>query len=129
VFLIQSCTRSLDSANSWAGSLTSSVVAFVAATLLVAFLALYFVRWVCTLKPPVRTLIIAAGTLFCGGAIAMEAVTEWWWVTYGSASLPYVFGGLVEESLEAAGLIVFIQALLIELSSRTLGAQRVTDPR
>lgn len=53
-----------------------------------------------------------AATLFLGGAIGMELVGGHYIDLYGRGNLSYILSVTVEESLEMAGVIVFIHALL-----------------
>lgn len=78
----------------------------------VAVLAIYFVRFLWRLPPNTRQAFVVAGTLFVGGAIGVEILGGWYGGLHGMANLTYSLFATVEESMEIVGVIVFIHALL-----------------
>jgi hypothetical protein len=89
------------------------VVPGVAGTLA---LGLYFLGLVVDLPVKTRRLIVLAAGLFLGGALGMELVGGWHYEQHGD-DLAFSMIATVEESLEMAGAITFIRALLGYLST------------
>ena len=85
------------------------VIPGIAVVLIVTLLLL---RFLLRLPANTRFTFIAAGTLFIGGAIGMELVGGRYTELHGHENLTYSMIAAVEESLEMAGVIVFIYALL-----------------
>jgi hypothetical protein len=109
--------RALDAGPSWNGWAMSSLVIVALQAILAVALGLFFVKWVLSLAPPVRQRILIGGAVFLAGAVGMEAATEWLWSVSGPTSLLYVLADWIEDSAEAAGLIVFLDGLLVQLAS------------
>ena len=78
----------------------------------VFILALYFLRFLLRLPARTRFAFMGAATLFLGGALAVELVGSRYAELHGGENLTYNMIATVEESLEMAGVIVFIYALL-----------------
>ena len=79
---------------------------------LVIVLGLYFLRfWLC-LPATTRFWFLMAATLYLGGAIGVELIGSSHAELHGYENWTYSMIATVEESLEMAGLIVFIWALL-----------------
>ena len=79
---------------------------------LVAALALFFLRFLLRLPARTRFTFVFAGILFVGGAIGFELIGGRYAELHGHQNLTYSMIATVEESLEMAGVIVFIYALL-----------------
>jgi hypothetical protein len=78
---------------------------------LVLVLAFYFLRFLLRLPAPTRLHFLVAGALYIGGAIGIELLGGRYEELYGDQSLTYSMIATLEESLEMAGVIVFIYAL------------------
>jgi hypothetical protein len=79
---------------------------------LVLVLGLSFVSFLLHLPATTRFRFLMAGTLYIGGAIGVELIGGRHAELYGHENWTYTMIVTVEESLEMAGLIVFIWALL-----------------
>jgi hypothetical protein len=79
---------------------------------LVCFLALFFLKFLGRLAARTRRLFLAAATCYIGGAIVIEIAGGHYAKLHGIHNLTYSMIATVEESLEMAGIIVFIYALL-----------------
>jgi hypothetical protein len=78
---------------------------------LVFMLALFFLRFVLRLPAQTRLTFVLAASLFIGGSLGLELVAGRYAEMHGP-SLTYSMIATLEESLEMAGVIVFIYALL-----------------
>ena len=78
----------------------------------VCILTLYFLRFHLRLPAKTRTTFLVSSALFISGAIGFELVGGRYAELYGSENLTYSMIATAEESLEMAGVIVFIYALL-----------------
>lgn len=89
---------------------------------LVVGLGFFFLRFWWNLPPRTRTCFFIAATLYLGGAIGMELLDGSFAELYGKKNLTYMLLSSLEESLEMAGIIVFIYGLLgyIAENTRTL---------
>lgn len=83
---------------------------------LVFFLALFYLKFLLHLPARTRFRFVLAATLYLGGCIGFEFIGGWYAEANGTHSLAYNLITTVEESLEMAGLIVFIHALLAYLA-------------
>jgi hypothetical protein len=79
---------------------------------LVFILALFFLRFLLHLPATTRLRFMLAATLYIGGAIGFELIEGYYAELYGERNFTYSMIVTIEESLEMAGLIVFIWALL-----------------
>lgn len=79
---------------------------------LVLVLGLFFAGFLLRLPPATRRIIVIAATLYLGGAIFVEMIEGAFIVREGPFSMTYAMIVTVEESLEMAGLLVFLYALL-----------------
>jgi hypothetical protein len=80
---------------------------------LVVVLALLFWRFLLQLPPATRRAFVMAASLYIGGALGGDLLfTGPYAAMYGEGNLTYSLLSTLEESLEMAGLIVFISALL-----------------
>lgn len=87
----------------------------VPAILLISLLSMAFVRFVFSLPPNVRRLFILAGSLYLGAAVGLELLEGRHVEVFGKENMFYISLATAEETLEMAGVIVFIKALLIYL--------------
>lgn len=78
----------------------------------VFFLVLFFARFLLHLPAATRRRFIIAAVLYLGGAVGVEMIGGYYYELHGPDSFAYSMIVTVEESLEMAGLIVFIVALL-----------------
>lgn len=79
---------------------------------LVLVLGLYFLRFLLHLPATVRFRFLMAATLYIGGAIGVELIGGYYAELHGKQNWTYSMIATVEESLEMAGLIVFIWSLM-----------------
>lgn len=85
----------------------------------IAVLGLVFFRFWLRLPEPTRTLAFISALLYLGGCIGCEFLGGWYAEREGQANLTYTFIATLEESLEMAGVIVFIGTLLRYLEQQT----------
>ncbi len=79
---------------------------------MVIVLGLYFSRFLLHLPAATRISFLLAATLYLGGAIGVELIGSRHAELHGYENWAYSMIATIEESLEMAGLIVFIWALL-----------------
>jgi hypothetical protein len=79
---------------------------------LVLVLAMFFLRFLLHLPAPTRLTFLMAATLYIGGAIGFELIGGRYAELHGIQNLTYKMITTVEESLEMAGVIIFIWGLL-----------------
>lgn len=93
----------------------------VPASLLVLVLAAIYWRLLADLDRRTRWLFLGSALIYLAGALGMETVSGLCQSWYGRESFHYVLSSTLEESLEMAGVILFIYSLLGYLSreSRT----------
>lgn len=84
----------------------------IPATAIVLVLAGYFLGFLLRLPARTRLGFIIGGMLFVGGAIGFELFGGRQHELYGKQNLTYITYVIFEESLEMAGVIVFIHSLL-----------------
>lgn len=84
---------------------------------IVLVLALYFLKFLLHLPAKTRFTFLAAAIIYLGGAIGLELIGGRYAELHGTHNLNYNMFATVEESLEMAGVIIFIRALLIYISS------------
>ena len=77
---------------------------------------LYFLKFLLNLPHRTKRSFITAGLLYIGGVICIELIAGRHAEAHGFHNLTYSILTLVEETLEMAGVIVFIDALLVHLS-------------
>lgn len=94
--------------------------------ILVLIVALAYLRFLVALPQKTRNLFLLAGLLFVGGAIGMEMLSDFYVNLLGGVenmslgqvavriAIPYA-----EESLEMLGVITFIYALMLHVSTQT----------
>lgn len=88
---------------------------------LVAVLGLVCLPFLNRLDSRARTLFVLAGLLYVGGAMGFEIIEGWLFESRGSHNLTYAATASLEETLEMAGVIVLLHALVQRL--------RVVSPR
>ena len=79
---------------------------------LVLVLAIFFMGFLWRLPVPTRRTFLIAGMLYIGGAIGTELFGGRYAELHGNENWTYSMLATLEESLEMAGLIVFISGLL-----------------
>ena len=84
--------------------------------ILVLMLAVFFLKFLSHLPAKTRHSFLLAGTLFIGGSIGFELIGGHYAELHGTRDLFYSMLVTVEESLEMAGVIVFIWALLVYIT-------------
>jgi hypothetical protein len=81
--------------------------------LVVLGLGIYYLRFLLHLDIVDRIRFIIAGAIYVGGAIGVEMIGgHYYWLTNRSKDLTYAFITTLEESMEMAGITLFIFALL-----------------
>lgn len=103
---------------SFSGVLTFGWVIPAAAVVLALFV--YYLRFLAALPRRTRLRFIVAGTLYVTGALLFELPLGAWTSRYGTDNLGYALIDWVEETLELAGLCLFILALLDHLGSMSI---------
>lgn len=76
-------------------------------------LALFFLQFLLHLPTKTRFTFLLAAALYIGGCIGFELIGGSYDELHGNDNLTYNMISTTEESLEMAGLIVFIYALLV----------------
>lgn len=79
---------------------------------LVLFLAVCFLKFLLSLPAKTRFCFLLAATLYLGAAIGFEFIEGSHVELHGKDNLFYITLTTIEESLEMAGIIIFIRALL-----------------
>jgi hypothetical protein len=96
----------------------------VPAAIVVLLVGLAYLRFVFALDRSTRNLIIASGVIFLTGALLFEAIGGWYYERIEqSTDMVYVTITTVEETLEIAGLILFLHTLLNYLSKMLPGGR------
>lgn len=100
----------------------------VPAMLFVLVVGVAYLRFVLALEPTLRARVITAGVIFLSGALFMEGIGGWYYERIDQATdMIYVTMATVEETLEMAGLILFLYALLQYLSQILPGGRIVVS--
>lgn len=86
-------------------------------SILVITLGIVFYNFLRRLPSKTRNSFLLAGILYLGGAIGVELIGGAYFELHGSDNFTYNMIQTVEESLEIAGLIVFIRALINKISN------------
>jgi hypothetical protein len=82
-------------------------------SILLFILVLLYHRFIFSLPLPVRRLFIVAGLVYIGGALGFELIGGYYFDLNGARKvLLYEIITMVEESLEMAGILIFIYALI-----------------
>jgi hypothetical protein len=84
---------------------------------LVVLFGIYNLRFLRSLPTRIRNGFIVAGAVFVGGALGLEMVEGQIASTLGDTSTVMQVARTLEEVLEMSGIIIFIDTLLLELSS------------
>ncbi len=84
----------------------------------VLIVGLVFFRFLSRLEPKTRFAFLAAGAVYLTGTIGFEMIAGRHADLHGTRNLVYALLATVEESLEMAGVILFIRALLVRLADR-----------
>lgn len=102
----------------------------IPATVLVAVLFLMYRKWFAALERPTRRGIWIAAAVYLGGAIGMEVLSGVYWARQGveSHDLVYTILTTIEETLEMAGMLLFIRVLLDYGSARGWGIALIRTP-
>lgn len=85
---------------------------------IVVLLALYFYKFIMTFRMALRLNFLWSALMFLSGAIGFELISGGYYSVHGSENLTYRMMQNVEESLEMAGLILFIWSLMLYMSER-----------
>ncbi len=80
---------------------------------IVAVVGLAYLPFLRALSARIRFLFIVAAVVYVGGAVGVERATDWYDVHDLLNTLAYNLWTAVEETMEMAGVIVFIYALLL----------------
>jgi len=91
-------------------------------SLFVILMGLAYLPFVLARPPAIRLGMIAAGTAYVAGALGMEAIGGHFVAEGGFEAEGYIAAFLVEESLEIAGLTLFLITLLHEIAARSVAA-------
>ncbi len=90
----------------------------------VVLCGLAYARFMLALPSRTRTLFLVAGTLCLTGALVFEAIGGRYYESIDqNADMTYVLISTIEETLEKAGVIVFLHAALTYLSAALVGAR------
>lgn len=76
-----------------------------------------YLRFLFSLPVRTRFLIISAGILFVGGALGFELIGGYWTERYGEQNVAYELITTCEQSLQMAGILVFVYALMSYIAS------------
>lgn len=85
--------------------------------LLIITVAIFYLRFLLHLPATTRLFFITAAALYVGGAIGFELIGGRYVELHGTQNLTYSIIATIEESLEMAGVIVFIWALLAYIAN------------
>ncbi len=84
---------------------------------IIILIALFFMKLLLHLPGKTRTNFIVAATIYLGGCIGVEMIGGAYAEIHGHGNLMYNLIANVEDTLEMAGLIVFIWALLTYIAN------------
>lgn len=85
--------------------------------IMVITMGLVYLRFLFSLTARIRYLIIFAGILYVGGALGFELVGGYWTELHGQENVVYELLTTCEQSLQMAGILVFIYALMSYIAS------------
>jgi hypothetical protein len=94
----------------------------VPAGVIVAIAGTAFVPFLRRLPPRARRQFLIAGAIYVGGALGMELPLGWWTERAGNDNLVYALIDGVEESMELAGAMLFLLALVEYLHAPAIAA-------
>lgn len=80
--------------------------------LVVIFVGLYFCKFLLHLPKRTAKFFVLAGIIYIAGAIGMELINGYYAALHVYFNYTYIILTIIEESLEMAGVVVFIYALL-----------------
>lgn len=84
----------------------------IPAFLLVCVVGLFFLRFILSLKFPIRKMFIISGVIYIGGALGVESLGGYITDNYGQRNFLFAMVANLEETLELVGVAYFIYALL-----------------
>lgn len=82
------------------------------AIVVLLILALIYMKFLVTLPATTRKLFIAAGAIYIGSAVILEAIGGLWSTAHSTANIIYTVEVTMEETGEMLGLALFIYALM-----------------
>ncbi len=91
------------------------VIPYIAIVLL---LAPFFLKFMSRLPLKIRRTFLLAAAVYLGGVLGVELVEGYFAETHGRNNLTYAMLVTVEESLEMAGVILFVWALMTFIADR-----------
>ena len=100
----------------------------IPAAILVSIFVLSYWRFLAHLPEITRFRFIRAGAVFVGGAMGVELILGYWTDLHGSHNLVYALIDWVEESMEMAGVGLFLSALVAVLADQTGQVRLVAGP-
>jgi hypothetical protein len=118
IFMLLSLDESIELHEELGGAELHGVLYFswvVPGTLMTGLFCAAYLRFWWHLPPPTRRGFAWAFAIYVGGALGMELPLGAWVERYGDESLGYAMLDFVEESLEIAGLSVFLIAISEQL--------------
>ncbi len=86
-------------------------------TACVLVFVLLYLRFIFDLPAEARRLFVLAGTIYVGGALVLESLSGYFADLQGMESMAYDMTTVAEEFFEMLGVVVFIYALLLYISS------------
>jgi len=81
------------------------------------FLVIFFSPFLVKLQARTRALFVVSGAIYLGGALGVERHTEWYDDHDLLNSVAYNLWNAVEEGFEMIGVVLFVYALLVMLST------------
>ena len=100
----------------------------VPAGLLLLVLAAVYARFLRALPRRFAVLFVAAGAVYVGGALGTELAISLWYAGHGGSNITYGLLNLVQETLEIAGVSLFVWSLLAYLGE-AIGGLTLTVAR
>jgi hypothetical protein len=77
-----------------------------------------YARFFMKLPPKIRWLMGTAGTIYVGGALGMELIEGYYASLHGGqGNMPFAILATIEEACEMTGILVFMYALLLYIST------------
>ena len=98
----------------------------IPAAVLVAALSVPFLRFLWRLPRTTAVRFVTAGAVYVGGALGVEHLTDSYLETYDMDTLGYQLLTACEEGMEMAGVLIFINALLLYMTRDTTVAVGVS---
>ena len=100
----------------------------IPAAILVSVFVLSYRRFLEDLPRITRFRFIRAGAVFVGGAMGVELILGYWTELHGIDNLGYALIDWVEETMEMAGVGLFISALVAVLADQTGQVRLIAGP-